>query len=93
MSDDVLTIAEAADLLKVGVGTVRGLIGQGELPRRKIGRHLRLRRSDIDTYLSFTAVEYDRFTTDGGRQPVSRSITDDRRARRERAITAGEREK
>lgn len=92
MSDDVLTIAEAADLLKVGVGTVRGLIDQGELPRRKIGRHLRLRRSDIDTYLSYTAVEYDRFTTDGGRRAALRVVSDDRRARRERAITAGERE-
>lgn len=40
MSTQLISIADAADLLAVSPKTVRRLIARGELPARKIGSHL-----------------------------------------------------
>lgn len=47
--DDLLTIAEAAEILKVSTVTVSRWRRQGRLPTLKIGpRAVRIRRSDLD---------------------------------------------
>jgi len=45
--DEVLTVAEAADLLKLSRYTVRELARSGELPGRKVGRGWRFVRGAI----------------------------------------------
>lgn len=50
---DEYTSAEAASLLGLTAGTVRGLIASGKLETRRIGRRLHLiPRAEIDRYLS-----------------------------------------
>lgn len=48
MSDNLYTIKEAADILKVHWQTVRNLIKQGRLESSKVGKSVRLRQSDLD---------------------------------------------
>lgn len=48
MSEKILTIAEAAAMLRADDGAVRGMIERGELPAAKAGEDWRIRRRDID---------------------------------------------
>jgi excisionase family DNA binding protein len=48
---DVLTIAEAARLLRVGESTVRELAARGEVPGRKLGRQWRFSRRALLEWL------------------------------------------
>jgi excisionase family DNA binding protein len=48
---DVLTVAEAARLLRVGETTVRDLAARGELPGRKLGRQWRFSRRALLEWL------------------------------------------
>ncbi|MGO9898981.1 MAG: helix-turn-helix domain-containing protein [Solirubrobacteraceae bacterium] len=43
-----LTVAEVADLLKLNQQTVRNWIDHGSLPAVKVGRRVRIKRSDLD---------------------------------------------
>jgi excisionase family DNA binding protein len=45
---ELLTIPEAADLLRVGRSTVYAMIGAGQLPRLKIRKAVRVRRDDVE---------------------------------------------
>ena len=49
---DLLKILEAAEILKMGKSTVYKLISTKELPSIRIGRMIRIRREDIDKFLS-----------------------------------------
>src|ERR1700727_3010046 len=49
--DDFLTVAEVAELLKLNQQTVRNWIDQGSLPALRVGRRVRMRRSDLDRLL------------------------------------------
>jgi excisionase family DNA binding protein len=51
MEDSFLTVAEVAELLKLNQQTVRNWIDQGSLPALRIGRRVRIRRSDFDRVL------------------------------------------
>jgi len=42
--DDVLTVAEAADFLRIGRNQLYDAIGRGEIPHVRIGRTIRLSR-------------------------------------------------
>ena len=55
--DELLTVAEVAELLKLNQQTVRNWIDQGSLPALRVGRRVRIRRSDLDRLLeeSYTA--------------------------------------
>jgi excisionase family DNA binding protein len=44
-------VAEVADLLKLNQQTVRNWIDQGSLPAVKVGRRVRIKRSDLDRIL------------------------------------------
>ena len=49
--DEFLTVAEVAELLKLNQQTVRNWIDQGSLPALKVGRRVRIRRSDLERVL------------------------------------------
>jgi excisionase family DNA binding protein len=53
MSDDeLLTVEQAADILKIGRTKVYELISGGELRTVTIGRCRRIRRSDLQAYIA-----------------------------------------
>jgi len=47
-----LTVAEVAELLKLNQQTVRNWIDQGSMPAIRIGRRVRILRSDLDRVLA-----------------------------------------
>jgi excisionase family DNA binding protein len=49
--DSFLTVAEVAETLKLNQQTVRNWIDQGSLPAIRVGRRVRIRRSDFDRLL------------------------------------------
>ena len=51
MADELLTAQEAADFLKLKKSTVYEMIKRGELPSAKIGKQLRINRSDLEALL------------------------------------------
>lgn len=54
MPDSLMTIAQAAEYLKVCDKTVRRLITRQELTASKVGKSWRIQKVDIDKYLSET---------------------------------------
>ena len=50
--DEYLTVHEIAEHLKLNQQTVRNWIDQGRLPAVRIGRRVRVRRTDIDRMLA-----------------------------------------
>jgi excisionase family DNA binding protein len=46
--DSFLTVAEVAGMLKLNQQTVRNWIDQGSLPALRVGRRVRIKRSDFD---------------------------------------------
>ena len=46
--DSFLTVAEVAETLKLNQQTVRNWIDQGSLPALRVGRRVRIRRSDFE---------------------------------------------
>jgi excisionase family DNA binding protein len=51
LEDSFLTVAEVAETLKLNQQTVRNWIDQGALPAIRVGRRVRIRRSDFDRLL------------------------------------------
>lgn len=49
--NDVLTVAEAAQLLRVGRNALYDAIGRGEVPHRRIGKNIRLSRAALMRWL------------------------------------------
>lgn len=49
--DDVLTVEQAARLLRIGRNQLYDAIGRGEVPHRRIGRSIRLARSVLLRWL------------------------------------------
>jgi excisionase family DNA binding protein len=60
--DELLTVAEVADMLRVSTMTVYRLIRTGELPAVRVGRNYRVRRGDLAAYLDQQAVEPEQAT-------------------------------
>lgn len=54
MSGSLMTIAQAAEYLKVCDKTVRRLIKRQELTASKVGRSWRIQKANIDKYLNET---------------------------------------
>ena len=52
LEDSFLTVAEVAGMLKLNQQTVRNWIDQGSLPALRVGRRVRIRRSDFDRLLA-----------------------------------------
>jgi excisionase family DNA binding protein len=55
--ESFLTVAEVAEILKLNQQTVRNWIDQGSLPALRVGRRVRIKRSDFERVLaqSYTA--------------------------------------
>jgi excisionase family DNA binding protein len=51
-NDSFLTVAEVADMLKLNQQTVRNWIDQGSLPALRVGRRVRIKRSDFERILT-----------------------------------------
>jgi excisionase family DNA binding protein len=51
-ADSFLTVAEVAGILKLNQQTVRNWIDQGSLPALRVGRRVRIRRSDFERILA-----------------------------------------
>jgi excisionase family DNA binding protein len=49
--EEFLTVAEVAEMLKLNQQTVRNWIDQGSLPALRVGRRVRIRRSDLERKL------------------------------------------
>ena len=52
LEDEFLTVAEVAETLKLNQQTVRNWIDQGSLPAVRVGRRVRIKRSDFDRVLA-----------------------------------------
>jgi excisionase family DNA binding protein len=51
MPDEILTLPEVAQLLKVAEKTVYTMAQKGELPAFKVGGQWRFRRTDLDVWI------------------------------------------
>ncbi len=49
--DDILTIAELSDYLRISRSTLYKLAQEGRVPCQKVGRHWRFRKEAIDRWL------------------------------------------
>ena len=52
MPEDILTIREVADYLKVTERTLYRLVQDGKLPAFRVGNSWRFRREDLDRWIS-----------------------------------------
>ena len=52
MPEDILTIREVADYLKVTERTLYRLVQDGKLPAFKVGNSWRFRRDDLERWIS-----------------------------------------
>ena len=72
LEDTFLTVAEVAELLKLNQQTVRNWIDQGSLPAVRVGRRVRIRRSDLERILA----EGDTQAAARASEPVPQSAED-----------------
>lgn len=54
--DQLLTVAEVADRLRLDPYTIRRWIGRGQLPAVRVGQQLRVRADELRRYLDGQAV-------------------------------------
>ena len=52
MPEDILTIREVADYLKITERTLYRLVQEGKLPAFKVGNSWRFRREDLERWIS-----------------------------------------
>jgi len=57
MEDQLLTPQEVADILKIKKNTVYFMIRRGDIRAAKMGKQLRIRRSDVESYLGGPGAE------------------------------------
>jgi excisionase family DNA binding protein len=56
LEETFLTVAEVAEMLKLNQQTVRNWIDQGRLPALRVGRRVRIRRSDLERVLEESSI-------------------------------------
>jgi excisionase family DNA binding protein len=66
--EEFLTVAEVAEMLKLNQQTVRNWIDQGSLPALRVGRRVRIRRSDLERVGTAAALRR------GGGRPERRGL-------------------
>lgn len=67
IGERLLTLREAAEVLRLNPRTVREYVSRGELEGRIIGRRWRFRRVDLDTFFEDAPREWDFYGKDGRR--------------------------
>ncbi len=65
--DDILTVSDVANLLKVAEKTVYGLVQKGDLPGFKVGGQWRFSRTAIDSWIEVKTQAAG--AHDGGKKP------------------------
>ena len=50
-ADEILTVQELSDYLKVPVSTLYKLVREGSIPATKIGKHWRFHKDAIDAWI------------------------------------------
>jgi excisionase family DNA binding protein len=66
---DLLTAREVAEAMRVSTMTVYRLIKAGDLPAIRVGKHLRIRRAELEAYLDARTVAPD--GREGGSWPAA----------------------
>lgn len=56
-NDRMMTAQEVADYMSVGIRYVRRLTAERRIAFTRIGRHIRIRKSDVDAFLEAGKVE------------------------------------
>jgi excisionase family DNA binding protein len=51
MKEEILTVKELCDYLKLSKKTILKLLNSGEIPARKVGGSWRILKSQVDNYL------------------------------------------
>jgi excisionase family DNA binding protein len=59
IGDRLLTLSEAAEILRLSTRTVREYVGRGEIEGRIIGGRWRFRRADLDAFFENASREWD----------------------------------
>ena len=67
IGDHLLTLREAAEVLRLSTRTVREYVSRGEIEGRIIGNRWRFRRADLDSFFENAAREWDFAGKDGDR--------------------------
>ncbi|CCQ74236.1 helix-turn-helix domain-containing protein [Magnetospira sp. QH-2] len=57
MTDDILTIKEVAEYLKIKEKTAYRLVAEGKIPGFKVGGSWRFRRSEIEAWIDTQALK------------------------------------
>lgn len=57
--EPLLTVGEVAGMMRVSNMTVYRLIKSGQLSAIRVGKNYRIRRSDVDRYLTDRAVQFE----------------------------------
>jgi excisionase family DNA binding protein len=51
MPEEYMTVAEVAEILKLNQQTIRNMLDRGDLPFVRLGRRVRIKRSDFDRFV------------------------------------------
>jgi len=73
-ADDFLTVPEVAERLRMTAMTIYRWIEDGKLPAVQIGKHYRIRASDLDAVLDSSRVGVERGDPWGAELPSSPSV-------------------
>jgi len=49
-TEDIMTVREASDYLRISIRKMRSLISEDEIPYARIGRLIRLKKSELDKW-------------------------------------------
>lgn len=73
-SDELLTVSEVAERLRIHSMTIYRWIEEGRLPAMRFGKQYRVRAADLDEMLEGSRVGVDRPDPWGGDAPVGPSV-------------------
>lgn len=76
MSSEILTVKEAAAMLKLSPETVKRKARAGELPAAKAGRQWRFRRVELDRWLARGGDLYERAVDEALAEEAARVLSD-----------------
>ena len=65
MAQEIMTSAEAAQYLRLGIDTLKRKARAGDIPAAKIGRSWRFRKPELDAWLSVGGDRYERMVDEG----------------------------
>ena len=74
MADELMTVPEVAERVRVTTMTIYRWIEDGKLPAMQIGKHYRIRSADLENMLEGAKVQADRADPWSGQPPTSPSV-------------------